>query len=438
MLIYNELKSKTKKIAVVGLGYVGMPLAIELSKMFDVIGFDLNNEKIKSYKKGIDVTNEVGTNALKITNVEFTCIEDKLDEASFFIVAVPTPVYKDNTPDLNCLKSASELIGRHLQKGDYVVYESTVSPGITEEYCLPILEQESGLKCKSDFKIGYSPERINPGDHVHNLKNTVKIVSGIDNESLDEISKVYNSILDNPVYKADNIKIAEAAKIVENAQRDVNIAFVNEIAMIFEKLNVNTNKVLEAAGTKWNFLQYSPGLVGGHCIGIDPYYLIYASERKGYSPELLKSCRKVNEQMGDFISHLTIRKMIKDGIDMQNAKIGILGFSFKENCPDTRNTKVFSIYNSLKSFGLTPVVADDEVEAYDVYREYKLNVIPEEKLDNLEVLIIPVAHKRYQEYKVADIEKKFRNINKKGIIIDLKGIYANNEEIISKFDWCSI
>ncbi|MBE6051577.1 MAG: nucleotide sugar dehydrogenase [Clostridium sp.] len=438
MCIYNELIERRVNLCVVGLGYVGMPLAVEFANKFNVIGFDINKHKVDLYRDGIDCTNEVGSDAIKNSGVNFTSEEVNLDKAKFFVIAVPTPIHSDNTPDLQPLISVSEIVGKHLKRGDYVVYESTVSPGITEDICRPILEEMSGLMCGQDFKIGYSPERINPGDQVHRLKNTVKIVSGIDKESLEEISKVYSSILENGVYKAENIKIAEAAKIIENSQRDVNIAFMNEISVIFNKMGIETSKVLEAAQTKWNFQPFKPGLVGGHCIGVDPYYLIYASERKGYKPELLMASRKINDGMGEFIAQLVIKKMIKNNINISNAKVGILGFAFKENCPDIRNTKVYSIIKALQEYEINVVVADDYVDKDEVEESYGVKIIPENDVNDLDVLVLAVLHDKYLKYDEQELANKFKDDSNNRLLIDVKGIFRDDERIKEKFNCCSL
>jgi UDP-N-acetyl-D-galactosamine dehydrogenase len=438
MSIYKNLVEGKANLCVVGLGYVGMPLAVEFANHFNVIGFDINKHKVDLYRDGIDCTNEVGNDVIKNSGVNFTSEELALDKGSFFVVAVPTPIHGDNRPDLKPLVSVSELIGKHLKKRDFVVYESTVSPGITEEVCIPILEKESGLKCGQDFKVGYSPERINPGDHKHRLKNTVKIVSGIDDEALEMIEKVYMTILENGVYKAENIKIAEAAKIIENSQRDVNIAFMNEISVIFSKMGIDTSKVLDAAKTKWNFQTFNPGLVGGHCIGVDPYYLIYASERKGYKPELLTASRKINDNMGKFISQLVIKKMIENDMFISNAKVGVMGFAFKENCPDIRNTKVYSIIKSLQEYGINIIVADDYVDKDEVKKYYGIDLVPESSIKDIDVLIVAVSHNKYFEYDNEKLDEKFNMDSDNKLLVDIKGIFRNNAAIIKKFKYCSL
>lgn len=334
-----------RKISVIGLGYVGMPLAIAFAKKSTVIGFDINNKKIEMYKKGIDITNEVGDEAVKNSTVEFTCDEIRLREADFHIVAVPTPTNDDKTPDLRPVIGASRVVGRNLTKGSIVVYESTVYPGVTEEVCIPILEEESGLKCGQDFKVGYSPERINPGDKIHRLENIVKIVSGMDEETLDIVAKVYELVIEAGVYRAESIKVAEAAKVIENSQRDVNIAFVNELSIIFDKMGIDTKAVIKAAGSKWNFMKFNPGLVGGHCIGVDPYYLIHRAKELGVESRIIAAGRAVNDGMAKHVAENTVKSLIKANKRVKGAKVAVLGITFKQDCSDTRNTKVIDIVN---------------------------------------------------------------------------------------------
>ena len=361
--LYEKLLNKEEKLSLVGLGYVGMPIAVAFARKIDVVGFDLNEKKIELYKSGVDPTNEVGDEAIKTTTVDFTADETKLREAKFHIVAVPTPVNDDHTPDLTPVEGASEILGRNLTKGSVVVFESTVYPGVTEDVCVPILERESGLKCGVDFKIGYSPERINPGDKVHRLETIRKIVSGMDEESLDIIAKVYELVVEAGVHRAESIKVAEAAKVIENSQRDINIAFMNELSIIFNKMGIDTKAVLEAAGTKWNFLKFYPGLVGGHCIGVDPYYLTYKAEMMGYHSQIILSGRRINDDMGKYVAENVVKKLIAADKAVKSAKVAILGFTFKENCPDTRNTKIIDIVNELKEYGITPVIADPTADA---------------------------------------------------------------------------
>ena len=363
MDLYEKLVKKEEKLSLVGLGYVGMPIAVAFAKKIDVIGFDLNAHKIEQYKNGIDPTREVGDEAISKTTVNFTAEPSKLKEAKFHIVAVPTPVNDDHTPDLTPVEGASRILGQNLTKGSIVVFESTVYPGVTEDVCVPILEKESGLKCGVDFKIGYSPERINPGDKVHRLETIKKIVSGMDEETLDCVAKVYELVVDAGVHRAESIRVAEAAKVIENSQRDINIAFMNELSIIFNKMGIDTKSVLEAAGTKWNFLKFYPGLVGGHCIGVDPYYLTYKAEMLGYHSQIILSGRRINDDMGKYVAENCVKNLIASDKSVKNAKVAILGFTFKENCPDTRNTKVIDIVNELEEYGITPIIADPCADA---------------------------------------------------------------------------
>lgn len=370
MSLYEQLVKKYEKLSLVGLGYVGMPIAVAFAKKINVIGFDLNKEKINLYKNGIDPTKEVGDEAIKATTVEFTYDETKLREAKFHIVAVPTPVNQDKTPDLSPVEGASKILGRNLTKGSIVVFESTVYPGVTEDVCVPILEEESGLKCGVDFKVGYSPERINPGDKVHTLANIKKIVSGMDDESLEEIKNVYDLVIEVGTYPVSSIKTAEAIKVVENSQRDINIAFMNELAMVFDRMGIDTNEVVDGMNTKWNALGFRPGLVGGHCIGVDPYYFTYEAEKLGYHSQIVLSGRKVNDGMGEFVADAAIKQMILAGKVVRDAKVVILGLTFKENCPDTRNSKVADIIDRLKEFGVKPIVVDPWASERDASIDY--------------------------------------------------------------------
>ena len=433
----KELLNKKEKLSVIGLGYVGMPLAVTFAeKGISVIGFDMNKEKVDKYLKGEDPTNEIGNERLKkLTTIEFTSNEIKIREAKFHIVAVPTPVGKNNIPDLSPIESASRVVGRNLTEGSYVVFESTVYPGVTEDICIPILEMESGLKCGVNFKVGYSPERINPGDKVHTLENITKITSGMDYESAEVIAQVYESIIKAGVHRATSIKVAEAAKVIENAQRDVNIAFVNELAMIFDKMNIDTQEVLEAAGTKWNFLPFKPGLVGGHCIGVDPYYLTYKSEEVGYKSKLILSGREINNEIPKFVIDKTIRMLIENDIKIKNANILILGLTFKENCPDLRNSKVVDIVKGLKDYGMNITIFDPIAEKDEAEKEYKLEIV--NKLETLEknvgkydLIIGAVKHKAFENFSIEMLYKE----KQKKILLDLKGIF-NKIEIKNKYDY---
>lgn len=423
MDLYKSIIEKKVPISVIGLGYVGMPIAVAFSKKIDVIGFDISKEKIELYKRGVDPTKEVGDDEIKKTLVNFTSDETDLKLAKLHIIAVPTPVNSDHTPDLYPVKSASELLGRNLTKGSIVVYESTVYPGVTEDICVPILEKFSGLKCGVDFKVGYSPERINPGDKVHRLETIVKVVSGMDEESLDIISKIYELVVDAGVYKAESIKVAEAAKVIENSQRDINIAFMNELSIIFDKLGIDTLAVLKAAGTKWNFLKFYPGLVGGHCIGVDPYYLTYRAEQVGYRSQIILSGRRINDDMGKYVAENIIKKMIIADINVKNSKIGIFGFTFKENCPDTRNTRVIDIVNELNEYGVNSIIIDPIADTHEAYREYKVEISSFEKAQDLDVVVFAVGHDEFKTYDINLIDKFYSSSVSKKIIIDLKGIF---------------
>jgi len=426
-MLYEKIINGEEKISLVGLGYVGMPIAVSFSKKVKVIGFDINKEKVELYKKGIDPTKEVGDKAISECSVEFTSDETKLKEAKFHIVAVPTPVRRDHTPDLTPVESASEVLGRNLTKGSIVVYESTVYPGVPEDIGVPILEKTSGLKCGVDFKIGYSPERINPGDKVHRLETIKKIVSGMDEETLDEVAKVYEIVVDAGVHRAESIMVAEAAKVIENSQRDINIAFMNELSIIFEKLNIDTKAVLEAAGTKWNFLKFTPGLVGGHCIGVDPYYLTYKAEEVGYHSQIILSGRRINDDMGRYIVECLVKKMISADITVKNAKVAVLGFTFKENCPDTRNTKVIDIVNELKEYSIIPQIADPVADKEEAFREYSISFCDLDDISDADVVVLAVGHEELKSLSKAQIDKLFNAENKKKVLFDIKGVLDKND-----------
>lgn len=424
MNLYEDILAKKVKISLVGLGYVGMPIAVSFARKVDVVGFDLNSEKVELYKKGIDPTKEVGDIAIQESNVEFTSNPLDLKKARFHIVAVPTPVNDDHTPDLSPLESASQIVGENLEKGSIVVFESTVYPGVTEDICVPILEKASGLKCGIDFKVGYSPERINPGDKIHRLETIVKIVSGMDIEALDIIAKVYELVVHAGVHKASSIKVAEAAKVIENSQRDINIAFMNELSIIFHKMNIDTKEVLEAAGTKWNFLKFYPGLVGGHCIGVDPYYLTHKAEQLGYHSQIIISGRRINDDMGKIVVSEAIKLLIKNKKELINPKIGIFGFTFKENCPDSRNTKVIDIVNEFKEYGIQTTIFDPEADSDEVKRIYNLTFASEDDMNGLDMAIIAVNHDQFVEQTTEYWLSRF-NDNK--IIMDLKGMLNKKE-----------
>ena len=425
--MYNNLSNKSEKIAVIGLGYVGLPLANLFSKKYNVIGFDVNEDKIKLYKEGIDVTCELPENTLKNSDIYFTSNEDELKNASFFIVAVPTPINKDKNPDFRFVKSATEVIGRNISKGNIVVYESTVYPGVTEEICVPILEEISGLECGVDFKIGYSPERINPGDKNNPIESITKIVSGIDEESLNIISKVYDSVLDNGIHQAPSIKVAEAAKIVENVTRDVNIALVNELSMIFNNMGINTVDVIEAAGTKWNFQKYYPGLVGGHCIGIDPYYLIFKSKKLQFNPKLIEISREINENLKDHIIKNIVYLMIENEIQIKGSDILIMGITFKENCNDIRNSKIVDVIHELENLGVNLTVFDPHADKIEVKNEYNINLV--DSYDGkYDAILFAVAHDEFYNISLEDLDELSK---REPILIDLKSIYNINSSKIA-------
>lgn len=426
MSLYKDLVKKEEKLALVGLGYVGMPIAVAFAKKgLDVIGFDLNEKKIELYKSGIDPTKEVGDEEIKKTTLDFTSNETKLKDAKFIIVAVPTPVNLDHTPDLTPVEGASKIVGRNLTKGSIVVFESTVYPGVTEDVCVPIMEKESGLKCGVDFKVGYSPERINPGDKVHRLENIHKIVSGMDKESLEEIKNVYDLVIEVGTSPVSNIKTAEAVKVVENSQRDINIAFMNELAMVFDKMGIDTNEVVDGMNTKWNALGFRPGLVGGHCIGVDPYYFTYQAEKLGYHSQIILNGRIVNDSMGSYIADSAVRQMIEVGQAPKKSKVVILGLTFKENCPDTRNSKVNDIIKQLNTYGIKPLVVDPWASERDAMNEYGVTLTKLEDIKDADCIIVAVAHNEFKELSLDDIKKLFKNTisDSEKVLIDVKGLY---------------
>ncbi len=427
MDLYEKLTGGEEKLSLVGLGYVGMPIAVAFARKIKVVGFDLNEKKIELYKNGIDPTNEVGNEVIKTTKVEFTADAAKLREAKFHIVAVPTPVNDDHTPDLTPVEGASRILGQNLTKGSVVVFESTVYPGVTEDICVPILERESGLKCGVDFKIGYSPERINPGDKVHRLETITKIVSGMDEETLDTVAKVYELVVEAGVYRAGSIKVAEAAKVIENSQRDINIAFMNELSIIFNKMGIDTKSVLEAAGTKWNFLKFQPGLVGGHCIGVDPYYLTYKAEELGYHSQIILAGRRINDDMGKYVAESMVKNLIKADIPVKGAKVAILGFTFKENCPDTRNTKVIDIYKELGEYGITPIVVDPAADADEAKRLYGITFDTMDAVKDMDAVIVAVAHKEFLSLDKEKTGSFFNPAHSKKVFMDIKGLFDRNE-----------
>lgn len=425
MQLYEKLINKEEKLSLIGLGYVGMPIAVAFARKLNVIGFDLNSQKIALYKKGIDPTHEVGDEVISNTTVAFTDDAFKLREAKFHIVAVPTPVNSDHTPDLAPVEGASTILGQNLTKGSVVVFESTVYPGVTEEVCVPILERESGLRCGVDFKIGYSPERINPGDKVHRLETITKIVSGMDEETLDCVAKVYELVVEAGVYKADSIKVAEAAKVIENSQRDINIAFMNELSIIFNKMGIDTKAVLKAAGTKWNFLKFYPGLVGGHCIGVDPYYLTYKAEKLGYHSQVILAGRRINDDMGKYVAENCVKKLIASDKAVKGAKVAILGFTFKENCPDTRNTKVIDIVNELNEYGIEPIITDPQADAEEAKRLYGIELVNMSAIKDVDALIVAVAHSCFRELLLTQVDDFFADGKK--VLLDIKGMFDRQD-----------
>lgn len=433
MNLYEKLLSGEEKLSLVGLGYVGMPIAVAFARKIKVVGFDLNKEKIALYQSGVDPTREVGDEAIKDTAVEFTADAAKLREAKFHIVAVPTPVNSDHTPDLTPVEGASRILGQNLTKGSVVVFESTVYPGVTEDICVPILEKESGLTCGVDFKIGYSPERINPGDKVHRLETIVKIVSGMDAETLDTIAKVYELVVEAGVYRAQSIKVAEAAKVIENSQRDINIAFMNELSIIFNKMGIDTKSVLEAAGTKWNFLKFFPGLVGGHCIGVDPYYLTYKAEELGYHSQIILAGRRINDDMGKYVAENMVKNLIKADIPVKGAKVAILGFTFKENCPDTRNTKVIDIYRELGEYGIRPIVVDPAADAAEAQRLYGITFDDMAAVKDMDGVIVAVSHEQFLSLDREKISGFYNTKHQKKVFMDIKGLFDREEYLTEDY-----
>lgn len=428
--LYKKLITREEKLSLVGLGYVGMPIALAFAKKgIEVIGFDLNEVKIELYKNGIDPTNEVGDDAIKTTTVDFTSDEIKLSEAKFHVVAVPTPVNSDHTPDLSPVIGASVILGRNLTKGSIVVYESTVYPGVTEDVCIPILERESGMKCGIDFKIGYSPERINPGDKVHRLENICKIVSGMDEESLSVIKAVYDIVIEVGTYPVSSIRTAEAVKVVENSQRDINIAFMNELAMVFDRMGIDTNEVIDGMNTKWNALGFRPGLVGGHCIGVDPYYFTYEAEKLGYHSQIILNGRIVNDGMGKYVAESAVKEMIKAGQTPKKSKVVILGLTFKENCPDTRNSKVDDIIKNLNEYEIQPIIVDPWADEREAMNEYGVTLTKLDNIKDADCIIVAVAHDVFKKMKLDELKSLYRDDLSDGekVLIDVKGIYPVQE-----------
>ncbi|WP_298564148.1 nucleotide sugar dehydrogenase [uncultured Phascolarctobacterium sp.] len=433
---FKNLIEKKATLSVIGLGYVGMPLAIAFAEHVNVTGFDLNKEKIFLYKSGIDPTNEVGNEKIQKTTINFTTSEEQLKNANFHIIAVPTPINQDKTPDFSLIIGASTILGRNLTPGSIIVYESTVYPGVTEDICIPILEKTSGLKCGVDFKVGYSPERINPGDKLHRLENIKKIVSGIDQETLNEIASVYELVIKAGVYRASSIKVAEAAKVAENSQRDINIAFMNELAMAFDKMHIDTNEVVDAMNTKWNALGFRPGLVGGHCIGVDPYYFVYEAEKLGYHSQIILAGRQINDGMGTFIADAIIKQLVLAGKKVLNAKVAILGITFKENCPDVRNSKVIDIIKRLNEYGILPDVIDPWADIKEVKNEYHIDLKQLKDIQNIDCLVLAVAHNEFKTMNLQDMNSFFKNLpNSEKVFIDLKNICSLSELTSSGYNF---
>lgn len=433
MSLREELLCGKTRLSVIGLGYVGLPIATAFSKKARVTGFDIDDKKINQYKSGVDPTKEIGDEEVAKSTVEFTSDEAELRKAKFHIIAVPTPVNDDHTPDLNPIENASAILGRNMAEGSVVVYESTVYPGVTEEVCVPILEKESGLKCGEGFRVGYSPERINPGDKEHRLENIVKVVSGMDNETLEEIAGVYGLVVEAGVYRAPSIKVAEAAKVIENSQRDINIAFMNELSVIFNRMNIDTKAVLEAAGTKWNFLKFKPGLVGGHCIGVDPYYLTYQAEKLGYHSQVILAGRRINDDMGRYVAENTVKCLIKSGKSVKSALVAVLGFAFKENCPDVRNTRVFDIVKELREYGIEPIVSDPDADAAEAKRLYGIKLVPLGEIRGMDAVVIAVAHREYETIKVSDMDEMYGWGRE--TLIDVKGMFDRGEYLNAGYNY---
>lgn len=425
--IYNGLISGKEKLALVGLGYVGMPIAVEFAKHINVIGFDINKKRVEEYRNGIDSTNEVGE-AIKNTTVDFTADPTRLKEAKFIIVAVPTPVNDDTTPDLRPVEGASHTVGQNITPGTIVIFESTVYPGVTEDICVPIIEKESGLKCGVDWKIGYSPERINPGDRVHTLTSIRKIISGMDEESAIEIKKVYDIVIKAGTVPVSTIKTAEAVKVVENSQRDINIAFVNEVAMICDRMGIDTDEVIYGMNSKWNALGFKPGLVGGHCIGVDPYYLTNAAEKLGYHSQIILNGRKVNDSMGSFVADAAIKQMIEAGLAPKKANVVILGITFKENCPDTRNSKVVDIIKRLKEYEIDPIISDSWADVEVAKHEYGVDLVPFKELPKADCLIVAVGHNEFRSMSTMQLKTMFKDVpDAEKVLIDVKSLYRLDE-----------
>lgn len=425
MNLLDKITSRQAAIAVIGLGYVGLPIAVAFSQKAKVIGFDVNARKIEAYRQGRDVTGDIGDEAIEKCSVEFTSDPERLRGVECFIVAVPTPVQSGNVPDLRFVRNASKLVGSLMARGAVVIYESTVYPGVTDEVCVPILEAESGLACGPDFKVGYSPERINPGDKQHRLENIVKIVSGNDRDALEQVARLYELIIDAGVHRAESIRVAEAAKVIENAQRDINIAFMNELSMLFHEMDIDTNAVLQAAGTKWNFLPFRPGLVGGHCIGIDPYYLTYKAEDAGYHSKIILAGRHINDGMGKYVAQNIIKRMVRQQVDLKHSRVGVLGLAFKEECRDIRNSKVIDIIRELQDYGIAPLVADPLVDTREAYEEYGIELSDMSSMRDLNVVVLAVPHRRFANLSLPEVEAMFRPGETK-LMVDVKGAFSKS------------
>lgn len=424
MSIYKDLMNKKERMSIIGLGYVGMPIGIAFAKTLDVIGFDINEDKINEYQNGVDATLEVGDQAIQETTLDFISDAKKLQEALFHIIAVPTPINQDKTPNLNPVTSATRTLGQNLTKGSIVVYESTVYPGVTEDVCIPILEAESGLRHGIDFAVGYSPERINPGDKVHTLENIIKIVSATTDEALDEIANVYEVVVKAGVHKAPNMKVAEAAKVVENSQRDINIAFMNELAIVFDRMGIDSQDVIDAMNTKWNSLGFTPGLVGGHCIGIDPYYFVYEAENLGYHSQIIKAGREINDGMGEYVADNVIKKLVQTGKTPVEANVVLLGLTFKESTPDVRNSKVEDIILRLREYNIEPTIVDPWANKQEAKREYDVDLVDLEDVKDADALVLSVAHPEFKELSFEEIDSLFKAdlSNENKIVADVKSV----------------
>lgn len=438
MVSIEDIQSRKGTIAVVGLGYVGLPLAAAFGRKADVIGFDISEKKIEELKAGFDATGELSEKEMQSTQIEYTCDESRLKSAAFIVVTVPTPVDDSKKPDLGPVASASRCIGRNLSKGSIVVYESTVYPGVTEEVCVPLLEEASGLKCGADFKVGYSPERINPGDKVHTIDKIVKVVSGQDEETLDTVAAVYEMVVDAGVHRASSLKVAEASKVIENTQRDINIGLMNELAIIFGKMNIPTLDVLEAAETKWNFLKFKPGLVGGHCIGVDPYYLTYRAEALGYQPRMILAGRQLNDGMGKYIAEMTVKQLIRADKAVKGARVLILGLTFKEDVPDIRNSKVVDVLKELQEYGVETLVCDPLACTVEVREEYGIELRSLGEIKNIDAIVLAVTHREYSALRPMELLPLFRKEGGAGVVVDVKSMFKEEEVLAAGLSYWSL